>query len=57
VRYRPHVFDEIAGGKYGAFVTEFVAAQPEQLLYLLASEACQPPGDTASQVQPRYEMP
>lgn len=41
VRYRPHVFDEITAGKYGAFVTEFVAAQPEQLLYLLASEACQ----------------
>lgn len=41
VRYRPHVFDDMTAGKYGAFVTEFVAAQPEQLLYLLASEACQ----------------
>ena len=27
-------------GPYGAYITEFVAAQPEQLLYLLASELC-----------------
>jgi hypothetical protein len=41
VRYRPHIFDEMLAGPYGAYITEFVAAQPEQLLYLLASELCQ----------------
>ena len=41
VRYRPHVFDRMIAGRFGAFITEFVAAQPEQLLYLLASELCQ----------------
>lgn len=40
-RYRPHVFDEIMGGRYGPFVTEFISAQPEQLLYLLTSEICE----------------
>ena len=40
VRYRPHLFDVVARGKYGAFVTEFISAQSEQLLYLLASEMC-----------------
>jgi hypothetical protein len=40
VRYRPHLFDELSDGSYGAFVSEFVSAQPEQLLYLLASEMC-----------------
>jgi hypothetical protein len=38
VRYRPHLFDGITAGEYGAFVTEFVSAQSEQFLYLLASE-------------------
>ncbi|HEX5173668.1 MAG TPA: YaaC family protein, partial [Gaiellaceae bacterium] len=38
VRYRPHLFDSITAGSYGAFVTEFVSAQAEQFLYLLASE-------------------
>jgi hypothetical protein len=41
VRYRPHLFDEVTHGPYGAFVDEFVASQPHQLLYLLASEMCQ----------------
>jgi hypothetical protein len=40
VRYRPHVFGSMSTGKYGAFVAEFIAAQPEQLLYMLASEMC-----------------
>ena len=52
MRYRPHVFDEIARELSVNRATVTAA-----LLYLLASEACQPPGDTASQVQPRYEMP
>ena len=38
VRYRPHHFDGMVAGPFGAYITEFVAAQPEQLLYLLASE-------------------
>lgn len=41
VRYRPHLFDAALRGRYGAFVSEFVSAQPEQMLYLLASELCQ----------------
>jgi hypothetical protein len=41
VRYRPHLFDGILAGSYGAFVVEFVTAQSDQLLYLLASEMCQ----------------
>lgn len=41
VRYQPHRYSAMARGKYGAFIQEFVAAQPEQLLYLLASELCQ----------------
>lgn len=40
-RYRPHIFNDILASPYGAFVSEFVAAQPEQLLYLLASEVCE----------------
>jgi hypothetical protein len=40
VRYRPHVFDRLMESEYGAFVSEFVSAQPNQLLYLLASEMC-----------------
>jgi hypothetical protein len=38
VRYRPHLFAAVAEGRYGAFIAEFIAAQPNQLLYLLASE-------------------
>jgi hypothetical protein len=41
VRYRPHLFDQVLRGRYGAFVAEFVSAQPEQMLYLLASELCE----------------
>ncbi len=40
VRYRPHVFDRLIAGKYGPFISEFVTAQPDQLLYMLASEMC-----------------
>ena len=40
VRYRPQMFDAIAGGRFGAVATEFISAQPGQLLYLLASEMC-----------------
>jgi hypothetical protein len=31
----------MTAGRYGAYITEFIAAQPEQLLYLLASEMCE----------------
>lgn len=41
VRYRPHLFDEILRGPYGAFAAEFISSQPEQMLYLLASELCE----------------
>jgi YaaC-like Protein len=41
VRYRPHLFDSITSDAYGAFVTEFISAQAEQFLYLLASEVCE----------------
>ena len=41
VRYRPHLFDNVTSGSYGAFVTEFISAQSEQLLYLMASEMAQ----------------
>lgn len=40
VRYRPHRFDDISSGPFGPFVDEFIAAQPDQLLYLFASEMC-----------------
>lgn len=40
VRYRPHLFDRVVAGRYGAFVSEFIGAQAEQLLYLLGSEMC-----------------
>jgi hypothetical protein len=40
-RYRPHIFDQILKSKYGPFVREFIASQPDQLIYLLASEICQ----------------
>jgi hypothetical protein len=41
VRYRPHLFDTILASEYGAFIVEFITSQPDQLLYLLASETCQ----------------
>lgn len=40
-RYRPHVFDDILKSTYGPFVREFIASQPDQLLYLLATEICE----------------
>ena len=40
VRYRPQDFDSMTAGRYGAFVSEFIGAQSEQLLYILASEMC-----------------
>ena len=39
VRYRPHLFDGILRGPYGPFVSEFISAQPRQMLYLLASRS------------------
>jgi hypothetical protein len=41
VRYQPHVYAAMTRGRFGAFIQEFVAAQPEQMLYLFASEICQ----------------
>jgi hypothetical protein len=38
VRYRPHLFDNVGAQAFGPFVSEFISAQPEQMLYLLASE-------------------
>jgi hypothetical protein len=40
-RYRPHHFDRIVDGPYGAFVQSFVHEQPSQLLFLFASEFVQ----------------
>lgn len=40
VRYRPQMFDAIAEGRFGAVVAEFISAQPDQFLYLIASEMC-----------------
>jgi hypothetical protein len=40
VRYRPQDFDAMTAGRYGAFVSEFIGAQSEQLLYIMASEMC-----------------
>lgn len=36
-RYRPYDYDTIVGGRYAWLVEEFVATQPYQFLYLLAS--------------------
>jgi hypothetical protein len=38
VRYRPQAFATMARGRFGAWINDFVAAQPEQLLFMLASE-------------------
>ena len=40
-RYRPHHFDRILAGPYGAFVESFMQDQPSQLLFLFASEFAQ----------------
>ena len=40
-RYRPHHFDAILDGKYGAWVREFIIGQPDQFIYLLASSFAQ----------------
>jgi hypothetical protein len=37
-RYRPDQFDELVSGPFGAFIQEFIENQPNQWLYLLASE-------------------
>lgn len=38
VRYRPQAFASMTRGRFGAWINDFVAAQPEQLLFMLASE-------------------
>lgn len=40
-RYRPHHFDLILEGDYGAWIREFIIGQPVQFVYLLASEFAQ----------------
>ena len=40
-RYRPHHFDRILEGDYGAWVREFIIGQPVQFIYLLATEFAQ----------------
>lgn len=37
-RYRPEQFDTLATGKFGAFIEEFIENQPNQWLYMMASE-------------------
>lgn len=37
-RYRPQHFDQVMNGKYGNLVLEILTNQPNQFLYLLASE-------------------
>lgn len=37
-RYRPQFFDVLVAGDYGAFVQEFIENQPNQWLYMMASE-------------------
>ena len=37
-RYRPNDFDDLIAGPFGAFVQEFIENQPNQWLYLFASE-------------------
>jgi hypothetical protein len=37
-RYRPHHFDALLKGAYGPRVRDFVTGQPQQFLYLMASE-------------------
>lgn len=40
-RYRPHHFDAILEGDFGAWIREFIVGQPVQFIYLLASEFAQ----------------
>jgi hypothetical protein len=40
-RYRPHHFDAILEGDFGAWIREFIIGQPVQFIYLLASEFAQ----------------
>ena len=37
-RYRPHLFNSILDGIYGARMLEFIDSQPMQFVYLMASE-------------------
>jgi len=37
-RYRPYDYETILGGRYAWLVEEFLATQPTQFLYLLASQ-------------------
>ena len=37
-RYRPHQYDAIASGPFGPWVQEFINGQPQQFLYLMASQ-------------------
>ncbi|WP_368040823.1 YaaC family protein [Burkholderia lata] len=37
-RYRPHLFESIIQGKFGAHIQELITNLPQQFLYLLASE-------------------
>lgn len=37
-RYRPQVFDQILKTPFGALIEEFIAGQPTQFIYLMASE-------------------
>lgn len=37
-RYRPHHFDALVGGAFGPRIQDFVSGQPQQFLYLMASE-------------------
>jgi hypothetical protein len=38
VRYRPHHFDRILEGRFGPFIEAFLNDQPNQFVYLMASE-------------------
>ena len=37
-RYRPYDFDRYLAGRSGHLLSEFLATQPNQFIYLLASE-------------------
>lgn len=37
-RYRPHHFPAITDGKFGPRISDFITGQPQQFLYLIASE-------------------
>jgi hypothetical protein len=41
VRYRPHHFDDILAGEFGPFIEAFLNDQPNQFIYLMASEFAQ----------------